>query len=101
MNEAPTQPLHITQGNDQSLSDDEILMVREEDEPESYSQAIRSPDADKWKIATKEELNALNRNNTWDIVDKPANRKIVDNRWVFKIKRNADGSIERYKARLV
>jgi hypothetical protein len=98
--ESLPQPLQITQGNNES-DEDEILMVREEDEPETYAQAMRSPESDKWKIATEEELNALNRNNTWDIVDKPANRKIMDNRWVFRIKRNADGSIERYKARLV
>ncbi|KAL8156529.1 hypothetical protein AgCh_001574 [Apium graveolens] len=49
----------------------------------------------------KIELNALESNNTWEIVPKPKNRHIVDCKWLFKIKYNPNGSIERYKARLV
>ena len=73
----------------------------EENEPQTYKAALRSPDSDKWKVAINEELNALDRNNTWTVVDRPPGRKIVDCRWVFRIKKAADRSIERYKARLV
>ena len=48
-----------------------------------------------------EEWHALKKNETWEIVDLPQNTKLVGCRWVFTIKCNADGSIERYKARLV
>ena len=48
-----------------------------------------------------EELDALHKNHTWDMVDLPFGRSIVGCRWVYKIKTKADGSIERYKARLV
>ncbi|CAJ2640747.1 unnamed protein product [Trifolium pratense] len=47
------------------------------------------------------ELTALANNNTWIIVDLPAGVKPIGNKWVYKIKRKADGSIDRYKARLV
>jgi len=40
-------------------------------------------------------------NQVWNLVDLPLGRKAIGNKWILKIKRKADGSIERYKARLV
>ena len=71
------------------------------DEPKFYQQALNRPDSDKWISAMDDELEALDKNKTWIIVDTPTNRKIVNCMWVFKIKHASDGSIERYKARLV
>ena len=48
-----------------------------------------------------EELNALHKNHTWDMVDLPPSQSITGCRWVYKIKTKADGSVEQYKARLV
>lgn len=48
-----------------------------------------------------DELNALTRNGTWELVSPSLNQNIVGCKWVFRIKRNLDGSIARYKARLV
>ena len=48
-----------------------------------------------------EELDALHKNNIWDMVDLPPSQSVVSCRWVYKIKTTADGSVERYKARLV
>ena len=42
----------------------------------------------------------MKENQVWNEVDRPKGRKVVDSMWVFKIKHNADGSIDRYKARL-
>lgn len=47
------------------------------------------------------ESNALARNKTWTLVPPPSNQHIIGCKWVYRIKRHADGSIERYKARLV
>ena len=47
------------------------------------------------------EYEALQSNNTWRVVDLPQGKTAIGCKWVFKIKRKADGSIERYKARLV
>ncbi|KAM1630317.1 hypothetical protein ACFX2K_018465 [Malus domestica] len=49
----------------------------------------------------KEEIDALQQNQTWDLVPKPRDVKSISCKWVYKIKRRPDGSIERYKARLV
>lgn len=70
-------------------------------EPTCYSDALGSEDADMWSAAIKEELEAHNANKTWSIVEKKGSEKEISGRWVFKLKLYADGSIERYKARLV
>ncbi|CAL2226844.1 unnamed protein product [Prunus armeniaca] len=46
-------------------------------------------------------MKALQKNNTWDIVDLPKGTKPIGCRWMFTVKYNADGTVERYKARLV
>ena len=49
----------------------------------------------------KEELDALFKNHTWDLVTFPPGKSVVGCKWIYKIKTRSDGSIERYKARLV
>lgn len=54
-----------------------------------------------WYTAMQEELEALDKNETWSLVPRKAGMNVVGSKWVFKIKRKSDGSVERYKARLV
>ena len=49
----------------------------------------------------KEELDALSKNRTWDLVTLPLGKSVVDCKWIYKIKTRSNGSIEWYKARLV
>ena len=70
-------------------------------EPASYKQALRSPQSEEWQAAITSEYESLVSRKTWKLVPRPAGRKLVDSKWVFKVKRNSDGSIARYKARLV
>lgn len=49
--------------------------------------------------AMQAKIHALQNNETWEITDLPPDKNIVGCKWVYKIKRNFDGSIERYKAR--
>lgn len=46
-------------------------------------------------------MRALMKNDTWELVDAPEEKKIVGCKWVFTVKCKLDGSVERYKARLV
>lgn len=52
-------------------------------------------------MAALHEAHALVENGTFELVELPVGSKAIGSRWVFKVKRNADGSVERYKARLV
>ncbi|KAM1422622.1 hypothetical protein ACFX2I_004733 [Malus domestica] len=54
-----------------------------------------------WQIAMQEEFDALKAQGTWILVPPPSHRMIVGSKWVYKIKKNPDGSISRFKARLV
>ena len=48
-----------------------------------------------------DEFSAFLRNNTWSLVSLPAGRKATGCKWVFKVKENPDGTIHKYKVRLV
>ena len=49
----------------------------------------------------KEEILAIEENNTWHLVPSQQGKNLIDCKWVFRIKRKSDGTIDRYKARLV
>jgi hypothetical protein len=54
-----------------------------------------------WHQAMHEEYDALIENKTWHLVPPSSNRNLIDCKWVYRVKKKADGSIDRYKARLV
>ncbi|XP_071721620.1 uncharacterized mitochondrial protein AtMg00820-like [Rutidosis leptorrhynchoides] len=76
---------------------EEIMTVSTE--PRTYKQAEKHP---KWQQAMMEEWNEIVDNRTWILVVKPSkNTKVIDTKWVYMTKLNVDGSVSRYKARLV
>ena len=48
-----------------------------------------------------EEYKSMQDNQIWNLVPLPEGKKPIDCKWIFKIKRNLEGNVERYKARLV
>lgn len=67
-------------------------------EPRSYKEASQH---ERWRKATRDEIDALERNQTWEITDLPPGKKPIGCQWVFKIKLKSDGTVERDKARLI
>jgi len=59
---------------------------------------MRSSKADQWKKATDNEYTAIVNNNTYRLVPLPKDRKSVTTKWIYKIKYNADGTVDCYKA---
>ncbi|CAI7743439.1 unnamed protein product [Closterium sp. NIES-54] len=70
-------------------------------EPATLKEALESSDAEEWKKAMESELKSIEENGTWELVELPEGRKASTSKWLFKIKSDADGNIERYKSRLV
>jgi hypothetical protein len=70
-------------------------------DPQTFAEAMKRPDAEQWYKAAYDEIQSLLDNGTWKLAKLPPGRKAIGSRWVFLIKRKADGSIERYKGRVV
>jgi hypothetical protein len=67
-------------------------------EPKNLADALHNPN---WKAAMEIEYGALQKNKTWHLVPPQHGKNIIDCMWVFKVKRKADGTLDKYKARLV
>ena len=72
-----------------------------EREPRIYKEAVNSTKGLMWKEAIDSEIESILHNYTWELVDLPPGCKPLSSKWVFKRKRKVDGSIDKYKARLV
>lgn len=70
------------------------------DIPQTYEEAINCENSDEWKLAIKSEIEALEKNQTWELTSLPEGKRAISSKWVFKVKRSPDGEISRYKARL-
>lgn len=72
-----------------------------EREPQTFQEAVTSSEGPQWKEAIKCEMDSILQNHTWELVDLPAGCKPLGYRWIFKRKMKADGTVDKYKARLV
>jgi transposase InsO family protein len=72
-----------------------------DDDPVTYAKAMSRDDHGQWQAAMESELDSIHRTGTWTLTDLPKGRQPIGCKWVYKIKRKADGSVDRYKARLV
>jgi hypothetical protein len=76
----------------------EELHVVSSDEPTSFTEAERSLS---WRNAMMEEMDSIEENGTWSLIDLPLDRKLIGVKWVFKLKRDEHGAVSKHKARLV
>jgi len=67
-------------------------------EPKFYHEAVKDH---QWRQAMREEICAFEKNRTWDIIDLAPRKKPISYKCVYRVKYNFDGSIQRFKARLV
>jgi len=71
--------------------------------PTTYEQANQGQESAKWQIAMDEEMEAIRKNKTWRLTDRPASRRVLKGKWVYKVKNEVDkngNNTTRHKARL-
>ncbi|GKE55482.1 zinc finger, CCHC-type containing protein, partial [Tanacetum coccineum] len=71
------------------------------DEPKTFDEAMKPQDVTFWKEAINDEMNSIIGNNNWVLADLPPGCKHLSCKWIFKRKLKVDGTIEKFKARLV
>jgi hypothetical protein len=81
--------------------DEELCFFMGQEDPKTYSQAMKSDKSEEWSKAIKDEIESLERLGTWELTKHEEGQAPLHSKWVFETKTNADGSVERYKARLV
>ena len=72
-----------------------------DNDPVSFSQAVSYDNFEKWLNIMKEEINSMEHNSVWDLVELPKDCKRVGCKWVFTTKYDSHSNLECYKARLV
>ena len=75
-----------------------LSCLQDVDEPEFFEEAQDYPN---WMQAMQEEISSIEKSQIWDLVDLPIGKKAIGTRWVYKVERKVDGSIDRLKAHLV
>src|SRR3984885_14576424 len=70
-------------------------------EPKSFKEVISSEQGIFWREAMDKEMKSLSSNKTWELSNLPENKTAIGSKWVYKIKRDENGNVSRYKARLV
>ena len=78
-----------------------LLVDSEIDEPKTVQEALNGEQSFQWREAMESEYSSLLKNDTWDLVPPPEGKNIVGSRWILKVKRDEDGGVVRFKARLV
>ena len=76
-------------------------MLLNHDKPTNYEEAMMSPDSAKWLEAMKSEMGSMYENKVWTLIDLPDDRWVIENKWIFKRKTDADSSVTIYKARII
>ena len=75
----------------------EYTMITKEGEPESFQEVQSHKDKQSWLKAMHEEMNSLNKNKTYNLVELPKGKRVLRNKWVFKLKKDGD-KLVKYKA---
>ena len=81
-----------------SEEEEEILVMFLNDKPPNFEEAKKYKE---WAHACEDEIESITRLECWELVDLPPGVKPIGLNWICKIKRNFDGSINKYKSRLV
>ena len=93
--------LYLVEGTRNGVEHQYQYCFNIDEDPKTFNDAMSSRDAAFWKEAIQDEIDSIMHNNTWKLADLPPGCKPLGSKWIFKRKMKVDGSIDKYKARLV
>ncbi|GJW65330.1 zinc finger, CCHC-type containing protein [Tanacetum coccineum] len=93
--------LYLVEGSRDQVGSQYSYCYSIEEDPRTYNEAMQSLDAAFWKEAIGDEIGYIMENNTWILSDLPPSYKPLSCKWIFKRKMKVDGTIDKFKARLV
>ncbi|GKB66598.1 zinc finger, CCHC-type containing protein [Tanacetum coccineum] len=93
--------IYLIERKRDKVSDQHSYCFNAEDDPKTFNKAMKSPDVTFWKEAINDEIDSIMGNNTWVLADLPPGCKPFGCKWIFKRKLKVDGTIEKFKARLI
>ena len=100
--EVESEPRTTRKRNPPSYFGEWVNLAKVDNEdPKNVKEALSSEHATEWKQAMENEINSLKKNKVWSLVKLPTGKKAIGSKWIYKQKRDADGNVERFKARLV
>jgi hypothetical protein len=65
------------------------------------AEAMMDPDSEKWQTAMRSEIDSMDDNHVWDLVDPPDGVKPIECKWIYKKKRDMYGNVHIHKVRLI
>nr|GEZ03966.1 zinc finger, CCHC-type [Tanacetum cinerariifolium] len=97
----PEFQLYLIEGTRDEVSDQHSYFFNVEDDPKTFDKAIKSHDVAFWKETINDEMDSIIGNNTWVLTDLPLGCRPVGCKWIFKRKLKVDGTVKKFKARLI
>ncbi|GJV84091.1 zinc finger, CCHC-type containing protein, partial [Tanacetum coccineum] len=97
----PEFHLYLIEGIKDEVSYQHSYCFNVEDDPKTFDEAMKSQDVSFWKEAINDEMDSVMGNNTWVLADLPLSCKPLGCKWIFKRKPKVNGTIEKFKARVV
>ncbi|GKB94911.1 zinc finger, CCHC-type containing protein [Tanacetum coccineum] len=97
----PEFQLYLIEGRRDEVFDQHSCCFNDEDDPKTFDEAMKSQDVVFWKEAINDEMDSIMGNNTWVLANLPLGCKPLGFKWIFKTNLTIDGTIKKFKARLV
>ncbi|GJV99704.1 zinc finger, CCHC-type containing protein [Tanacetum coccineum] len=97
----PEFELYLIEGTRDLISDQHSYCFNVDDDPKTFDEATKSQDVAFLKEAINDEMDSIMGNNTWVLADLPPGCKPLGYKWIFKRKLKVDGTVEKFKARLM
>ena len=102
--EEQSQPLRRSEGQrveSTKYPSSEYVLINDEGESESLKEVLSHPEKSQWMKAMHKEIRSLQKNGTYKLVELPKGKRPLKCKWVFKLKKDGNGKLVRYKSRLV